>query len=250
MLATVQRKRRTKVGTQAAAQRPGKRLAGGSRGVGTELDHALSFETFHTELGWMAIAYHDRVLAQLTFGHATPAAAVEHLAVSPGVEPRRSGWPQLVRRLQAYAAGATDDFADVEIDTSQLAPFERRVVERCRRIPYGQTAQLRAAGPIGRFRPGRSGSGQRHGRQSLSARDPLPPRRPCQRRDRALLGARGQADEAAPAGTRRCAAPGQVRSKGLAAAGLTSRRKPGDSLRRGCAGAFFRRWGPILAPSC
>lgn len=139
MLATIQRKRRTNVGTQAAAQRPARRPASGSRGVRTESEIPLSFETFHTELGWMAIAYHDRVLAQLTFGHATPAAAVEHLAVSPGAEPRRSGWPQLVRRLQAYAAGATDDFADVEVDTSELAPFQRRVVERCRRIPYGQT---------------------------------------------------------------------------------------------------------------
>jgi methylated-DNA-[protein]-cysteine S-methyltransferase len=45
----------------------------------------------------------------------------------------------LVRRLQEYATGAEDDFLDVEIDSSHLTPFQRRVVQICRKIPFGSS---------------------------------------------------------------------------------------------------------------
>src|SRR5207249_2714132 len=47
--------------------------------------------------------------------------------------------PPLVRRLQAYAEGAADDFLDVPLDLSALSDFQRRVVKHCRRIPLGRT---------------------------------------------------------------------------------------------------------------
>lgn len=58
--------------------------------------------------------------------------------------------PDLVRRIQAYAAGGVDDFSDVQIDAGPQTAFQRRVVDRCRKIRFGQTmtyGQLaRAAG--------------------------------------------------------------------------------------------------------
>ena len=127
-----------------------RRTAGGSTvAPGTFAQDAVAYCTFNTELGWMAAAHRARVLLRLSFGQSSPAAAVRSLADS-AADPGEIGlggfelgkeipWPQLAKRLKAYAAGAEDDFADIQVDLSHLTPFERRVVERCRQIPYGQT---------------------------------------------------------------------------------------------------------------
>jgi methylated-DNA-[protein]-cysteine S-methyltransferase len=46
----------------------------------------------------------------------------------------------LVDRVRRYLAGARDTFGDVELDLSWCTPFQRRVVETMRAIPYGETA--------------------------------------------------------------------------------------------------------------
>ena len=51
-----------------------------------------------------------------------------------------SGHDPLVDRVRDYLAGARDTFADVELDLSWCTPFQRRVVETMRSIPYGETA--------------------------------------------------------------------------------------------------------------
>ncbi len=97
-----------------------------------------SLAAFDSELGWMALAWRNRVLARLSFGHATQMAAIRGLGL-PDADCRAETWPQLAERLRAYAAGEPDDFADIAVDFAHLTPFERRVIEQCRRIPFGQT---------------------------------------------------------------------------------------------------------------
>lgn len=46
-------------------------------------------------------------------------------------------WSPLVERLQAYSEGSFDDFLDIELAPAAETPFQRRVVEICRHIPYG-----------------------------------------------------------------------------------------------------------------
>jgi methylated-DNA-[protein]-cysteine S-methyltransferase len=50
---------------------------------------------------------------------------------------------RLRRRLQAYASGKPDDFRDIRLDLCLLRPFltdfQLRVLEQCRKIPYGAT---------------------------------------------------------------------------------------------------------------
>lgn len=97
---------------------------------------------FHTSLGWMALVLEDGVLKALAFGRSTPQLAVEALGLAakldpvdrPNAEERR-----LIRRFQAFADGQADDFLDIEIDTSHLTKFARRVVTNCRKIPPGKT---------------------------------------------------------------------------------------------------------------
>ena len=46
----------------------------------------------------------------------------------------------LVPRLRRYFAGAREAFGDVELELSWCTPFQLRVVETLRSIPYGETA--------------------------------------------------------------------------------------------------------------
>ncbi len=81
-----------------------------------------------------------KVLRRLTFGHRSAEAAAR--ALEPGwldrAEPGTWNAP-LLRRLQAFASGVSDDFRDVQLEPSRPSEFRRRVTRRCRRIPYGQT---------------------------------------------------------------------------------------------------------------
>jgi O-6-methylguanine DNA methyltransferase len=87
----------------------------------------------------MAAVSRDRVLIQLTCGHATQAAAVRGLDLDLTTSLGEVAWPALAKKIKAYAAGKAEDFSDIDLDLEHLGPFERRVIEHCRRIPYGQT---------------------------------------------------------------------------------------------------------------
>jgi methylated-DNA-[protein]-cysteine S-methyltransferase len=95
---------------------------------------------FPSELQWMAVVAAGATVKQLTFGHSTAVAARAAIdgrllaRATPG-----AGDAPLVRRLQAYAAGKADDFRDVPIDLGPSSGFQHRVLEQCRRIPYGST---------------------------------------------------------------------------------------------------------------
>ena len=93
-----------------------------------------------SELGWIAYIARQGTLRHLTFGHPSAQAAVT--ALPPELtDDAQPGPPDsaLIRRLQAYASGARDEFGDVEVDLGLVTDFQRRVLERCRRIPYGRT---------------------------------------------------------------------------------------------------------------
>jgi methylated-DNA-[protein]-cysteine S-methyltransferase len=50
------------------------------------------------------------------------------------------GHHPFVRRIRAYLGGERDQFADVELELDWCTPFQLRVVEAMRAIPYGETA--------------------------------------------------------------------------------------------------------------
>jgi methylated-DNA-[protein]-cysteine S-methyltransferase len=95
---------------------------------------------FPSDLGWMAAVVADGVVKQLTFGHPSAAAARKALGrktPTPTTPDKRDA--RLVRRLQAYASGVPDPLSDVPVDLGGRGGFARRVLEQCRRIPYGCT---------------------------------------------------------------------------------------------------------------
>lgn len=95
---------------------------------------------FETDLGWMAFCQEPSGISQLTIGHASPKEAWESVspltAFSGDVLGRGS---PLIERLRRYAAGSQDNFSDVRIAFEGRTEFQRRVLDRCRRIPFGQT---------------------------------------------------------------------------------------------------------------
>jgi methylated-DNA-[protein]-cysteine S-methyltransferase len=107
---------------------------------------SLGLAVFPSALGWMAVVGKEDTLIRLTFGHGSYDDAMAALRddhpwwQAAGAAITSMDWnPRLVRRLQAYADGAADNFLDVPIDLSDLSDFQRRVVKHCRRIPVGRT---------------------------------------------------------------------------------------------------------------
>ena len=91
-------------------------------------------------LGWIAIVGRGDVVEQLTFGHDSPREAI--VALGDGALEGRDAraWsPRLVARLQAYVEKGNDDFRDVQVELGSCTPFQRRIIEACRHIPYGGT---------------------------------------------------------------------------------------------------------------
>ena len=96
--------------------------------------------TFDSKLGWMAASWHEGLLARLTFGHSSPHAAVASLAVDHEPGKATPSINSLIKRLQSFANGdRSDDFLDVALMVTDKTPFQQVVIERCRRIPRGET---------------------------------------------------------------------------------------------------------------
>lgn len=96
---------------------------------------------FPSSLGWFAILGEKDRIKELAFGHPSAQAAKKALSPDLLAQARSLGRkPPLVRRLQAYAKGASrDDFRDIQYDLGRLSVFQRRVLEQCRKIPFGTT---------------------------------------------------------------------------------------------------------------
>jgi methylated-DNA-[protein]-cysteine S-methyltransferase len=96
---------------------------------------------FNSSLGWFAILGDKDRIKELTFGHPSAAAAKKALSSGLLAQARSlSRKPPLVRRLQAYAQGCSrDDFRDIQVDHGALSVFQRRVLDQCRKIPFGAT---------------------------------------------------------------------------------------------------------------
>lgn len=113
--------------------------------------NASHVATFDSDLGWMAARWVDGHLTRLAFGHPSPQAAIRCLALDDDPGEPTPEMNSLAKRLQAYAAGdRSDEFLDVRLDVTGMTPFQLAVIERCRRIPSGETLSYsRLAAAVG-----------------------------------------------------------------------------------------------------
>ncbi len=132
---------------------------------------------FETALGYVALAERNRALLALTFGHATERAASRALALRlkglefPAGDSAATGYQpeELIDRLQEFARGEPSDFSDLAVETPGATSFQRRVIDACRAIPWGETLSY---GELAR-RVGRSGAARAVGSVMSANRVPL-----------------------------------------------------------------------------
>jgi methylated-DNA-[protein]-cysteine S-methyltransferase len=135
---------------------------------------------FETSLGWMAAVWSERVLQRLTFGHRTPQAAMRQLADSSrdlsacdpvlDTDEASAYMRSLARRLKAFVAGdCGDPFLDVTLELAGMTPFQKAVIDACRRIPIGETVSY---GELSRG-AGHSGAARAVGQVMATNRFPL-----------------------------------------------------------------------------
>lgn len=128
---------------------------------------------FPSTLGWMAIAWSDDGLVRVRMGYHSRA---ELEAVIGSVSATPPLWCQrLVERLQAYAAGAEDDFRDVPVAALWLTPFQNDIVAALRAVPYGERTTY---GDLAK-KAGRRGAARAVGQ--VMATNPVPLVVPCHR---------------------------------------------------------------------
>jgi methylated-DNA-[protein]-cysteine S-methyltransferase len=109
-----------------------------------EVQHfdAVQRVVFRTRFGWVALVGNNQIVERLSFGHATRQAASHALPADESGRRENSAASmagELVERLRSYFAGEFETFDDFRIDTSEMTPFQRKVVRLCQEIPYGQT---------------------------------------------------------------------------------------------------------------
>jgi methylated-DNA-[protein]-cysteine S-methyltransferase len=98
------------------------------------------FAVFSSNLGWIALVWHGKSLAELTFGHPTPGAARRALNTADAVlaEELPDFAEDWVTRLRDYAEGDhRDDFLDIDLELPGATDFQLAVLNCCRRIPAG-----------------------------------------------------------------------------------------------------------------
>ena len=108
----------------------------------------LYMSTFETRLGWTGfLCDQDNVLQRVKFGHPNLAGLLGDLrqfvdAASDTIfdlETRSSRFDQkLKKRLNDFAEGKKVSFDEFKIDQTWMTTFQKRVVDTCRKIPFGQ----------------------------------------------------------------------------------------------------------------
>lgn len=100
----------------------------------------VQLAVFDGDFGWFGLLGSGRSVRRLYIGHKSPDEVRERAAgeLADGWS-ERNWWPDLRRRLVAYAAGRHDDFRDVDIVDSTTTRFAQQVVHALRRVDYGAT---------------------------------------------------------------------------------------------------------------
>ncbi len=102
---------------------------------------------FKSAIGWCSLSHADGVLTGISMGQPNRQAAFEKLMEAGRAPVRANGIERpMVEQLKAYLNGQPDPksgrpigFLDWNIDQSWMTDFQRRCVDECRRIPFGQT---------------------------------------------------------------------------------------------------------------
>ncbi len=127
-----------------------------------------------TSAGWVAVVFSAGKVLRLVLPQPDREAALKLAGTTCGEVEEAAALPELAQRLRRYFDGHPVEFTDA-LDISSSTPFQQRVWQAARRIPWGQTRSYQwIASEIGQ--PGAARAvGQALGR------NPLPVIIPCHR---------------------------------------------------------------------
>jgi methylated-DNA-[protein]-cysteine S-methyltransferase len=140
-------------------------------------DTMTHYRLFDTAIGPCGVAWSPHGVIRLQLPEADRRATERRLAANaaPTSQAAPAEINQLIANVQGYMTGCRVDFAAVAIDLTDLEPFELKVYEAARLIPWGQTVSY---GELAR-QTGSPGAARAVG-QALS-RNPVPIIIPCHR---------------------------------------------------------------------
>ncbi len=135
----------------------------------------MSYAVFETKMGWVGVLGSEEGLTRTTLPQDTPDKALAELGTAAG-SAEKDVRPLLepIRQLSDYFDGKKVDFSGA-LEYNGSTPFQKRVWDATRRIPYGET---RTYGEIAR-EAGSPGAARATGR-ALGA-NPIPIIVPCHR---------------------------------------------------------------------
>ena len=100
----------------------------------------VRWHLFETELNWMAGLWSDGALLKLVFGGANPQKVAKQLGVDPSWGQAETDSMKRARSLLTrFSRGQAADLNSIPIDLGDRTSFQRKVLEECRRIPWGET---------------------------------------------------------------------------------------------------------------
>lgn len=123
----------------------------------------------------MAIAWSDDGLVRVRMGYHSREDLERAIGSATAVSAPPMWCQRLAERLQAYAAGAEDDFRDVPVAALWSTPFQNDVVTALRTVPYGERTTY---GDLA-AKAGRPGAARAVGH--VMATNPVPLVVPCHR---------------------------------------------------------------------
>lgn len=140
-------------------------------------DTMTHYRLFDTAIGPCGVAWSPQGVTRLQLPEADRRATEWRLAANaaPTSQAAPAEINQLIANVQGYMTGGRVDFAAVAIDLTDAEPFELKVYEAARLIPWGQTVSY---GELAR-QTGSPGAARAVG-QALS-RNPVPIIIPCHR---------------------------------------------------------------------
>ena len=99
----------------------------------------LRYMVFETRLGWLGLLTSTKGLRRVVLPQALPEAVLEKLGdFLPRAHQDGEAFGDLPHRLRQYFEGKRVEFPD-QVDLTEATSFQKRVWEKVRSIPYGET---------------------------------------------------------------------------------------------------------------
>jgi len=136
----------------------------------------IKYTIFKTKTGYFAVLGTENALLKTILPVKNPKKA-EFLILKdhPNAKFDKNYKKSIQNRIKAYFKGTYTDFTDIHVNLSALPPFTRKILQKCRKIKFSQTASYKKLAQMA----GNPNAAQAVG--NVLAKNPIPLIIPCHR---------------------------------------------------------------------